>query len=73
MLCSKLHCQKGFKLKPFFYKAGPKRESLAAPGAFAGTEAVRCDVAAHAITWAKLLRIGLSLGENFRLRLDTQY
>jgi len=20
MLCSKLHCQKGFKLKPFFYK-----------------------------------------------------
>ena len=20
MLCSKFHCQKGFKLKPFFYK-----------------------------------------------------
>ena len=22
MLCSKLHCQEGFKLKPFFYKIG---------------------------------------------------
>ena len=35
------------------------RESLAAPGAFAGTTAVRCDVAAPAITGAKLLRTGL--------------
>ena len=35
------------------------RESLAAPGAFAGTAAVRCDVAASAITGAKLLRNGL--------------
>ena len=31
-------------------------ESLAAPGAFAGTAAVRCDVAAPATTGAKLLR-----------------
>ena len=30
-------------------------ESLAAPGAFAGTAAVSCDVAAPAITGAKLL------------------
>jgi len=36
-----------------------ERESLAAPGAFAGTAAVRCDVAAPAITGAKLLRNGL--------------
>ena len=47
-------------------------ESLAAPGAFAGTAAVRCDVAAPAITGAKLLKtalkMGLSLGDNFRLR-----
>ena len=35
------------------------RESLAAPGAFAGTAAVRCDVAAPAITGATLLTIGL--------------
>jgi len=33
--------------------------SLAGPGAFAGTAAVRCDVAAPAITGAKLLRNGL--------------
>ena len=33
-----------------------KREILAAPGAIAGTAAVRCDVAAPAITGAKLLR-----------------
>ena len=32
------------------------RESLAALGAFAGTAAVRCDVAAPAITGAQLLR-----------------
>ena len=31
------------------------RESLALPSAFAGTAAVRCDVAAPAITGAKLL------------------
>ena len=36
-----------------------ERESLAAPGAFAGTAAVRCDVSAPAITGAKLLRNGL--------------
>jgi len=36
-----------------------ERESLAAPGAFAGTAAVRCDVAAPVITGAKLLRNGL--------------
>ena len=36
-----------------------ERESLAAPGAFAGTAAVRFDVAAPAITGAKLLRNGL--------------
>ena len=36
-----------------------ERESLAAPGAFAGMTAVRCDVAAPAITWLKLLRNGL--------------
>ena len=35
-----------------------ERESLAAPGAIAGTAAVRCDVAAPAITEAKLLRNG---------------
>ena len=29
-----------------------ERESLAAPGAFAGTAAVRCDMAAPAITGA---------------------
>ena len=34
-------------------------ESQAAPGAFAGTAAVRCDVAAPAITGANLLRNGL--------------
>ena len=34
-------------------------ESLAAPIAFAGTPAVRCDVAAPAIPGAKLLRNGL--------------
>ena len=27
MLCSKLHCQKGFKLKPFFYKIQRLKES----------------------------------------------
>ena len=32
-----------------------ERESLAAPGAFAGTAAVRYDVAAEAIAWASLL------------------
>ena len=32
-----------------------ERESLAAPGAFAGTAAVRYDVAAEAIGWANLL------------------
>ena len=26
MLRSKLHCQKGFKLKPFFYKIGSKAD-----------------------------------------------
>jgi len=36
-----------------------ERESLAAPGAFAGTAAVRCDVAAPTITRAKLLRHGV--------------
>ena len=36
-------------------------ESLAAPGAFAGTAAVRCDVAAPSITEAKLLRNGLGI------------
>jgi hypothetical protein len=35
------------------------REILAAPSAFAGTAVVRCDVAAPAITWAKLLGNGL--------------
>jgi len=35
-----------------------ERESLAAPGAFAGAEAVRCDMATPAITGAKLLRSG---------------
>ena len=35
-----------------------ERESLAAPGAIAGTAAVRCDVAAPAITEAKLLKNG---------------
>ena len=43
-----------------FYKAwmgsSSDRETLAAPGAIAGTAAVRCDVAAPAITGAKLLR-----------------
>ena len=34
-------------------------ESLAAPGAFSGTAAVRCDVAARTITGANLLRNGL--------------
>jgi len=33
-----------------------KSESLAAPGAFAETAAVRCDVAAPAITGTELLR-----------------
>jgi len=33
-----------------------ERESLTAPGAFAGTADARCDVAAPAITWAKLLK-----------------
>ena len=36
-----------------------EREGLAAPGAFAGTAAVRCDVAAPAISGAKLLINGL--------------
>jgi len=36
-----------------------EREILTASGAFAGTAAVRCDVAAPAITGAKLLRNGL--------------
>jgi len=36
-----------------------ERESLAALGAFAETAAIRCDVAASAITGAKLLRIDL--------------
>ena len=36
-----------------------ERESLTAPGAFAGTAVVRCDVASPAITGAKLLRNGL--------------
>jgi hypothetical protein len=36
-----------------------ERESLAAPGAIAGTAAVRCDVAAPVTTDAKLLRNGL--------------
>ena len=36
-----------------------QRESLAAPGAFAGTAAARCDVPAPAITGAKLLINGL--------------
>ena len=47
-----------------------ERESLAAPGAIAGTAAVRCDVAAPAITGATLLKtvfkIWLSLGDYFR-------
>ena len=38
---------------------GVERESLAALGAFAGTADVRCDVAAPAVTGAKLLRNGL--------------
>ena len=37
----------------------PERASQAAPGAIAGTAAVHCDVAAPAITGAKLLRNGL--------------
>ena len=41
------------------FAAVSERESLAAPGAFAGTAAVRCDVAAPTITGAKLLRNGL--------------
>jgi len=36
----------------------PEIESLAAPGAIAGTVAVRCDVAAPVTTGAKLLRNG---------------
>ena len=40
-------------------EAGVVRESLAAPGAFAEMAAVRCDVAAPAITGAKLLTTGL--------------
>ena len=39
--------------------SGAERESLAAPGAIAGTTAVRCDVAAPAITGAKLPRNSL--------------
>jgi len=35
---------------------GQVREGLAAPGAFAGTAAVRYDVAAEAIAWANLRR-----------------
>ena len=41
------------------YHARTKRESLATLGAFAGTAAVRCDVASPAITGAKPLRNGL--------------
>jgi len=33
----------------------PERESLAAPGAFAGTASVRYDVAVEAIAWANFL------------------
>ena len=45
-----------------FSRAGwvGETESLAAPGAFAGTAAVRCNVAAPAIPGAKLLRNGLA-------------
>ena len=41
-------------------RAPDERESLAVPDAIAGTAAVRCDVAAPAITGAKLLRNGLA-------------
>ena len=52
-----------------------ERESLAAPGAFAGTAAVRYDVAAEAIAWANLLGNDLEnvtfTGRQLRLRLKT--
>ena len=53
------------------------KEKTGAPGAIARTAAVRCDVAAPAITGAKLLRNGLEnatkvtpLVDNSRLRHD---
>jgi len=54
--------KKGIVLpKKGFSRAGwvRERESLAAPGAVAGTADVSSDVAAPAITGAKLLRNGL--------------
>ena len=50
---------------------GTGRESLAAPGAFAGMAAVRCDVPLLGQSSREMvLNMWLSLGDNFGLRLE---